>query len=410
MTESHARNSSENFAGSSASVLFDLLRGLAALFVVGGHWRHVLYVDYPEVTAYRRLLALPYLLASAGHEAVIVFFVLSGYFVGGSVFRAAEKGQWRWSDYLLRRFARLWIVLVPALLLGLFWDRLGMSLGHAPGLYLGKGPNQLLPYDVSAYLSPMTFLGNLFFLQTIAVHALGSNGALWSLANEFWYYILFPLGYFGLRPSSAWRERAVCGLLFAGAAYLVGFEILALFPIWLAGAALVVLPKPGFSEAAGRWLRPVAVMVYAPLPIFLSRKTDVLLWKRDYLLTAATVLLLWILQSANRPSNARSLRVRATRTLARFSYSLYALHTPLLIFLASVAEGDSRWVPTPAHAALGVAILATLLAYAWMLAAVTEFRTDAVRRWLEVTFGMRSRMPLVPSDPVAPRPAEAQRI
>jgi peptidoglycan/LPS O-acetylase OafA/YrhL len=38
-----------------------------------------------------------------------------------------------------------------------------------------------------------TFVGNLAFLQTIAVPIFGTNGPMWSLANEFWYYLIFPL-------------------------------------------------------------------------------------------------------------------------------------------------------------------------------------------------------------------------
>src|SRR6202030_3749589 len=42
-------------------------------------------------------------------------------------------------------------------------------------------------------ITPGIFLGNLFFVQTILCRTFGSNGPLWSLANEFWYYLLFPL-------------------------------------------------------------------------------------------------------------------------------------------------------------------------------------------------------------------------
>jgi peptidoglycan/LPS O-acetylase OafA/YrhL len=57
---------------------------------------------------------------------VIVFFVLSGFLVGGSVIKAHRQGQWRWTGYLSRRLSRLWIVIVPALLLTLFWDSIGL--------------------------------------------------------------------------------------------------------------------------------------------------------------------------------------------------------------------------------------------------------------------------------------------
>jgi hypothetical protein len=48
--------------------------------------------------------------------------------------------------------------------------------------------------DQPAVHDIMTFLGNLCFVQTVSVPVYGSNGPLWSLANEFWYYVMFPLG------------------------------------------------------------------------------------------------------------------------------------------------------------------------------------------------------------------------
>jgi len=51
---------------------------------------------------------------------------------------------------------------------------------------------------------------NVFFLQTITVPVYGSNSPLWSLANEFWYYLLFPL--LLLAPQRGWLKG---GLLFA---------------------------------------------------------------------------------------------------------------------------------------------------------------------------------------------------
>jgi peptidoglycan/LPS O-acetylase OafA/YrhL len=57
-----------------------------------------------------------------GHEAVMVFFVLSGFLVGGSVLKLMSRDLWSWNNYLIKRLTRLWIVLIPALLLGLALD------------------------------------------------------------------------------------------------------------------------------------------------------------------------------------------------------------------------------------------------------------------------------------------------
>jgi hypothetical protein len=56
------------------------------------HWRSLLYIDYPQIGSHRALFALPYLMTGAGHQSVVIFFVLSGYLISGSNFSA--DGTW----------------------------------------------------------------------------------------------------------------------------------------------------------------------------------------------------------------------------------------------------------------------------------------------------------------------------
>src|SRR5206468_11759198 len=104
-------------------------------------------------------------------------------------------------SYLLARLTRLYIVLLPALLLGGALDQTGMHLAGTDTVYSGHSGMHALNVDVRATSGPTTLLANGLFLQTIAlpgmhgqqVPAFGSNGPLWSLSNEFWYYMAFPL-------------------------------------------------------------------------------------------------------------------------------------------------------------------------------------------------------------------------
>lgn len=106
------------FPSSTASVLLDLVRGLAALLVLLSHWKVMFFVEYPHIQGTRWWFAVPYVLCDAGHQAVIIFFVLSGYLISGSVIRAFERGTWSWKEYLIHRLTRLWVVLIPGLALG----------------------------------------------------------------------------------------------------------------------------------------------------------------------------------------------------------------------------------------------------------------------------------------------------
>ena len=63
---------------------------------------------------------------------------------------------------------------------------------NMPG-YGGEVLQHIYPSSAIAQaLTAPVFLGNAAFLQRILVPELGTNGPLWSLANEFWYYLLFP--------------------------------------------------------------------------------------------------------------------------------------------------------------------------------------------------------------------------
>ena len=116
--------------------------------------------------------------------------------VGGKALADMSADRWSWAHYLLRRLTRLLIVIVPALFATAVLDHLGIrwtgGAGYDGAFYdvYSSGPNTARPL----IYSPITLLGNIAFLQTIYVPVFGSNiPKCGSLANEFWYYIVFPL-------------------------------------------------------------------------------------------------------------------------------------------------------------------------------------------------------------------------
>lgn len=63
----------------------DLMRYVAALLVVLGHFRADFFVNYDQLPASQHggITQIIYVLTSLGHSSVLIFFVLSGYLVGG---------------------------------------------------------------------------------------------------------------------------------------------------------------------------------------------------------------------------------------------------------------------------------------------------------------------------------------
>ncbi len=360
-------------------MLLDAVRAAAALLVLVGHWRNFLFVSYPELTVHRALLAAPYLLSSAAHQSVIVFFVLSGYLISGSVFRMFATNRWSWRNYLTHRLVRLWIVLLPCLALGALWDSIGLHLNTPASIALYRGVTNAEMSDVHTTFHISVLAGNVFFLQTIRVPIFGSNGALWSLANEFWYYILFPVGLLLLHRKTPLPARLGYLILLAGLVYLLPSGILLLFAVWLMGTLLAVLPAP----TAGRSVRLAASAVYIPLTFVFAKQHTLGTYPADLLFGAFSLLYLWILLSARSPAREQHPATRFSRTVARFSYTLYLAHQPLLALAAALFVGLVRWTPDAKHLLLAFLLLGFALLFAWGLASLTEFRTDAVRRRVE---------------------------
>jgi transposase InsO family protein len=83
--------------------------------------------------------------------------------------------------------------------------------------------------------SLLALVANLAGLQTIFVPQFGGNYPLWSLANETWYYVLFPLLVLVFRGRTT-AARAAAVLAIAAIVRLVPGAILLYFSIWLLGA------------------------------------------------------------------------------------------------------------------------------------------------------------------------------
>lgn len=383
-------NSTQPFRSTVASVLLDALRGIAALLVCAGHWRYLFFIDYPMLHLHRKLLFVPYLMCTMGHQAVIVFFVLSGYLVGGHVLRALNTGKWSWRDYMLQRGTRLWVVLLPALVLGGILDATAIHSHLAPALYAGHVRNYIT-FDVHQTLTWKALLGNCFFLQSIATPVFGSNGALWSLANEFWYYLIFPLGLIAIRGPYSIFTRIALGVACLGVCYGVGFGIIFFLPIWLLGVLLAVLPIWHTSA----WMRWLALAIYCPFFAAVIRTNITGRFPPDYALGLATFALLYVLLGA-RDAAAGRWYERPSREIAGFSYTLYLVHTPMLMLLTALLAGETRWLPDTRHIAIGLSVLVFVIGYAYLVAKVTEFRTAEIRDWLKERLAMRSNLVVTP--------------
>lgn len=184
------------------SSYLDLMRVFAAIVVVLSHL-------LPDLLG---IYAVP------GHDAVIVFFVISGYVIAF----AAEQRDRTVDRFIVNRLARLWSVLIPSLVIS---GIAAVVVAKRADIMFAPAITKPGPF-LRAVFSNVFFLGQNWFFDSPAPF----NEPVWSLNYEAWYYAVFAAFIFA---PSRWRWHAA-----ALAVLLAGPAIIALMPCWLLGTWL----------------------------------------------------------------------------------------------------------------------------------------------------------------------------
>lgn len=188
------------------SAYLDVVRFLAAFIVFVGHASGMNWTG-----------GLFWQLGAYGDTCVVIFFVLSGFVIAYVV----DNKENDWQVYGVNRIARLWSVVIPALVLTFVIDYFGVRM--APELYVGQ------PWFNGDHLGAR-YLASLFLVHEAwhISYAPGINQPFWSLGYEAFYYLIFGLLAF-------YKGRAKIALV--AIVFLAGGPLVfAFFPIWMAGA------------------------------------------------------------------------------------------------------------------------------------------------------------------------------
>jgi len=363
------------------SVLISLLRGLAALQVAAAHLRAEVYPGFGTVQD--PSLAFQGLAFATGfaYLAVIVFFVLSGWLVGGSLLNRLDTDR-AIANYAIDRVTRLWIVLIPTFCVMLLFGMATAMLDPArPSFALDNA------YSASA------FVGNLVGLQNLVVPEFGGNFPLWSLSNETWYYVLFPLLVMLVRTRST-AYRVLMLLAVAAIVHLLNEAILLYFSIWLLGVA--------FSRVrieCGPFLRWALFLglVAAAVVIRLKGKSHIAVdsFVQYLLFSLVFVLFLSSMQFQRTRGRVTEWVNRIGRFFSEFSFTLYVLHIPLiaaLLQLAAPVLGEGKLHPNrPLDMLVYLILYLGLVAGAYLFHLPFEAKTYRVREWLKTVLYARGR-------------------
>jgi peptidoglycan/LPS O-acetylase OafA/YrhL len=373
---------------SLSSVHLDAIRGFAALVVFLGHTRDLyfpsLFQSNANVVATSQKQDVSRSPAphvdqkiTMGNESVMIFFVLSGYLVGGGVIKALKRNRWSWKTYLLKRLTRLWVVLIPALLLGVALDLAGLHFFSNPGSIYTAPPQQAVVHDVARQLSASIIADNAFFLQGILAGPAGSNDSLWSLANEFWYYIAFPVLLLALIKKQSILLRCLYFGLFLGIALFVGKSICLLFFIWVLGALLSIVPLV-IPQRAARILF-FAIVLLLPVVFIAVRSASLPILPAQWIVALFSAFAIYIcLHQTKRAGNGIYRSIAGF--LSRISYTLYLVHLPIAVFICAWINNPwHRWDKSPKNVAIYLGMNTGIVLFSYFFYLAFESNTDKVR-------------------------------
>lgn len=364
----------------------DGLRGLAALYVVVGHARWLLWEGVNEgyrlhpqdYSAFNK--ALMYFLScfKFGHEAVLFFFVLSGFVIHLRYARqlAAQGATARFDllPFVWRRARRLYPPLLAAIGLAMALDTIGGSQGWA--IYRQATPYPLINTNVLSQHDARTLLGNLAFLMNTYVPAFGCNGPLWSLKFEWWFYMIYPAFWWLSRRSLALATGLMIALF--AASFLPNWPVQLLRDVfsamlawWLGALVAEVLGgrlKWRWEPVAGFGLLAGSAAMFFPGPM---RDLGMALC-----VSALLAIAFWL--------QARKFKLtwlERLKPLGDMSYTLYVTHFPILVLASGWLMSRSKNGLLPQHfgwVAAGI-VVPMLIAYALHFLVERPFLSRAAR-------------------------------
>jgi peptidoglycan/LPS O-acetylase OafA/YrhL len=380
----HWQRQSQLDSTTSCSLLISLMRGLAALQVAAAHLRAEMFPGLREIASppvYYQMLAFA---TGFAHQAVVVFFVISGWLVGGSLLNKVAQDASPWRAFAIDRLTRLWTVLVPALLLML-----------CVGILTGNVHPARADFSTANEYSATAFAGNLVGLQTVIVKNFGGNYALWSLANETWYYIQFPLLLVMFTSRNRVRQAGVATLLVVLGASLP-LPITLYFALWLLGVAF---SRIRIDCSNGARIALLAIAAACSVYFRVRGSNDDLnpgSFLQDLVYSLPLLALLSSLQAplAKQSPWLRTLS-RVAHVLSEFSFTLYVTHIPVIKLLRYAGQQtfgrDRLAADAPRDYAIYGGMLLALVAAAWLSYLLFESHTFRLRRAVKNALQPRAR-------------------
>ncbi|BAU63913.1 hypothetical protein STA3757_12820 [Stanieria sp. NIES-3757] len=361
----------------------DALRGILAIYVVLGHCRWLLWVGNSEWNQYTHpwwanFLALASAIFRYGHEAVMIFFVLSGFFIHLRISQQLANNK-TFSFDIISFYKRRCHRLIPpyffALALTVIIDLVGMAL--YPSLYNGLTGDALLDSNfLKKGFSYISVLPALFVLPSSLGQDFGSNGPLWSLAYEIFYYLIYPF-WLILRRLGVWQGYlggiglAIIAVIFLEPSFIS--STLIHYPIWLSGAFLAEqLTKKRIKKSV------VIISIILSILSFISINLSLpmLLKLSVYAIFGFSI----VFTCVNLPfSVVGNYWHSFFESLGKKSYTIYICHFPIITIFSAWSIEVLGTRPMAGWLACSVAIFTLLFCHVCFLLCEQKFLHDRLK-------------------------------
>lgn len=357
--------------------LLDTVRWMSAFLVAFGHAAGLVFVK--DDSSSSRVM---WYIADMRGSWVLLFFVLSGYLIGGNFLLNLNDFNFR--RYFIARFSRIYIVLIPALILVMLLDGIAYFLDADNPVYGSPWPNGVLgTVSLFGKYSWEDVLASFFSLESVLGEPIGSGGALWSLGLEWAFYFSFPTLVIG----AVILARALCFSDAASVAITITISVVLLIVlhkffvalfwlIWVAGAvAHFVAKTKNISLRVRQFGLAICVVGLVCSPLINSR------------IASPMIGFGFAMFLSRFPIREHGFFRSIDKILAEFSYSLYVVHLPILTFLTffiwKIGILPFGGLPVGVKSVLLLfSMLGLCVAISFMFGRFFEKRTDMMRKTL----------------------------
>ena len=293
--------------------ILDLFRITAAIFVLLGH-SFSLY----HCTIFKDQTYFPYL----QNIGVVMFFLLSGFLTVYSLEKHNMNHQYSFSRFFQHKAYRIAKEYYPGLLIIAIIDAISISMNGSLYEYLQE-------------FSVKEFIGNALMLQNMGPAGIlgrffttfGSGRPLWTLAIEWWFYMLLGSLYFSLRNREkvSLSKMLLLGLfLLMSSAYIIAGRGGGLGFVFALGVLSYYIYKL-ISRKTAKFLFACSFMLYILYG---------LAFKEAY--TVYSFIILWLIFTSSIRMGSNSVcqkRKSVLSFVSKSTFMLYLVHYSVIYFL-----------------------------------------------------------------------------